>query len=80
MQNRLASAGPWGLRERPGSGIQNRPSEHGPGGPCEWPVPAHGENHSGYLDDVSIKASTVRVRGQQPQHVLLHNANFRIKH
>jgi hypothetical protein len=43
------------MQDRPGSVIQNRPSEHGALGPYEWPVPGHGENHSGYLDDASIK-------------------------
>jgi hypothetical protein len=28
-------------------------------------VSARGENHSGYLDDASIKSSTVQVSGQQ---------------
>jgi hypothetical protein len=60
MQNRFASAGLLGLHERPGSVIQNRPGEHGPLGPCEWPVPGHGKNHNGYLDDASIKAARCR--------------------
>jgi hypothetical protein len=33
-------------------------------GPCERPVLGYGENKSGYLDDASIKGSTVLGYGE----------------
>jgi len=65
-----------GLRERPGSGIQNRISEHGPCARASGRCGGQGENRSGYLDDASIKASTVQVTQSATRAGSLNNANF----
>ena len=70
MQDRLRVQAFLGLRERPGSVIQDRPSEHGPQARASGRCRCYGANHSGYLDDASIKATRCRSPGQQPQRVL----------
>ena len=44
----------------PGASSRTSLASMGLLGPCEWPVPGYGENHSGNLDDASIKATRCR--------------------